>query len=634
MNLTLKRSTLAEICQGMAKILAKSPYGLQLISSPGHIEACATLQQQTLIYSNDAPENVAGEGTLTLTSDTLKSINSQRGGEGCITFTTNDNQTLHAEWQTGSLHSCHQFQNTDYFPEFTLSEEEEFTRFNTERFREYFNTCTQVISTEMARYRIDCICLDGDKSQMMATDGRQIFIGNGIAFPWQGRCLLPIGPTLPERVLFSGGNLTVARSASELLFKNGPWTYRVQTPEPNFPDPETILPHPGDTDLLIQLHEEDARQIEELLPLMPGGETPTRYVTLKAGEDLQLHEEHQGSEATLPLRSTLWMGDPFHVSFNRDYLIRAIRLGYRELRFQAGTKPVLARGKDSLYMFMPVTLREENDPTENGDPSGDNNDEEAPNEDEDPETDDEKAGEEVEEDPEGDPWPKRAAWLEREFAWRMINHAIDLGVMNPTDSENEVEDRLNLVRQIQKDLAQARKEAHTNTPKDHLVLQPPATKPKWETVGQFSTADGHALELLRSKDGFFSVKSGERINITREYITMLFEPLLANQWTPFTLGLYYNGYTWWVDGEHTLERKGKTAKRRLTLTEYRPAHPKHLHWAMEILSHLLNTHEEDLPTSVRQKAQSRLEQLDHWAHKEPPQTLDLLSLCLKFAKTA
>ncbi len=633
MNLTITRSTLAEICQGMAKILAKSPYGLQLISSPGQIEAHATLQQQTLIYRNDALENAAGEGTLTLTSDTLKSINAQRGGEGCIIFTTNDNQTIHAEWQTGSLHSCHQFQNTDSFPEITLSKEEEFTRLDTEKFRDYFNTCTQVISTEIARYRIDCICLDGDRSQMMATDGRQIFIGNSIAFPWKGKCLLPVGPTLPDRVLFNGATLSVAKSANELLFKNGSWTYRVQTPEPNFPDPEAIIPHPGDTDLLVQLHEEDARQIEELLPLMPGGETPTRYVTLEAGEELLLRAESQGAQASLPLRSTFWMGDPIHVSFNRDYLLRAIRLGHRELRFQAGTKPVLARNKDTLYMFMPVTLRDE-EVTQDDESGNESNEGGTPDDDDGSDTDEESDEEDLQETPETNPWPKRVSWLEREFAWRMIDYAVDLGVMDPNDSNTDCEDRLNHIRQIQKDLAQARKEAHTNAPKDHLSLQSPAIKPKWDSVGQFSTADGHALELLRSKDGFFSVKSSEKINITREHIATLLEPLLANQWIPFTLGLFYNGHNWWVDGEHTLERKGKTAKRHLSLTKYRPAHPKHLHWEMEILSYFLNTHDEDLPISVSQKAQARLEQLDQWTHKEPPQTLDLLSLCLKFAKTA
>ncbi len=631
MNLILQRSTLAEIYQGMAKILAKSPYGLQIISSPGHIEARVTLQQQTLIYKNYAPENDAGEGTLTLNSESLKSINAHRGGEGWITFTSQEDNLIDTDWQTGRLHSSLQFPNIDSFPEITLSEEAEFTPFNTERFRDYFNTCTQVISTEMARYRIDCICLDGDKNQMLATDGRQIFIGNGIAFPWQGKCLLPVGPTLPDRVLFNGATLSVAKSANELLFRNGPWTYQIQTPEPNFPDPQAILPHHGDTDLLIQLHEEDAKRIEELLPLMPGGESPTRYVTLDAAEELLLHAEHHGAEATLPLKSTLWMGDPIHVSFNRDYLLRAIRLGHRELRFQAGTKPVLTRSKDTLYLFMPVTIREEEEISGN-EPGCDNSDEETPDEDEESDAQDEETSDELEDDP--DPWPKRAAWLEREFTWRMIDDAVDLGVMDPSESESECEDRLKEIQQLQKDLHQARKEAHTCTSDQRLPLQPPACKMKWSSVGQFSTTDGHRLELLRSKDGFFSVKNRETINITREHISSLLGPLLVNQWTPFTLALYYNGHTWWVDGEHILERKGKTAKRHLTLTEYRPAHPKHLHWEMEILSHFLNTHEERLPVSVRLKAQARLDQFDSWAHSESPQTLDLLSLCLQFAKTA
>jgi hypothetical protein len=127
---------------------------------------------------------------------------------------------------------------------------------------------------------------------------------------------------------------------------------------------------------------------------------------------------------------------------------------------------------------------------------------------------------------------------------------------------------------------------------------------------------------------------GDQTNLTQEHVACLLEPLLTTQWKPFILALYYNGHTWWVDGEHTLDRKGKTAKRHLRLTEYRPANMKHLHWEIEVLSHFLNHHEENLPAAVREKAQARLNQLDHWTNSEPPQTLDLLSLCLKFAKTA
>jgi hypothetical protein len=474
---------------------------------------------------------------------------------------------------------------------------------------------------------------------MMATDGRQYFIGKGIEFPWSGKCLLPVSPTLPEKVLFHGGTLLAGRLGTNLTLRNGPWTYTVRVGESNFPDPDSILPHPGDTDLLVQLSEEDAGQIRDLFPLMPGAETPTRCVTLQAGEELDLHSSTQNTEAHLPLGSAFCMGEAIEISFNRDFLLRAIQLGHREFRFRSGSLPVFSSGKDSLFLFMPVTIQdnnsqepeEEDQPTESEPQDIERDLDEKGTTPEETSSEEHPSVEEETETPKINPWEKRSQWLEREFAWRTIDHAVDLGVMDPTDSENEAEERLNLVRWIQKSLSQARKEAHVDTTQDRIAVQPPANKPKWESIGEFSTADGRALELLRSKDGFFSVKSGEKVNITREHVTTLVEPLLTNQWTPFTLALFYNGHAWWVDGEHVLERKGKSAKRRLVLTDYRPANPKHLQWEVDLLTHILDQYGNGVPV---RKAEARLEQLLAWQETPPPHTLDLLALCLKFAKTA
>ncbi len=641
MRLVLRRSLWSEILQTVSRFLAKSPLGFQIESSPGRVRVYAVLISQTLVYDNEAPENTDGEGILHIPTEALRGLAASRGNEGTITFTATDGVSTKVEWRNKGLHSCYQFAADSAFPAPELPGDEAFTTLDLDRFRTHFTVCSEVVTTMRTRFDLDCICLDGDKSQMLASDGRQLYIGNGIPFPWKGKCLLPVTPTFPDKVLFGGTPLTVARVRGNLILRSGPWTYLISERTPNFPDVEGLIPHPGDTGLLVHLSQEDAAQIEELVPQMPGNETTNRLLRLQPGEDLVLTAESNGAEARLSLDSSIWMGS-MEASFNRDFLLRAIKIGNREFRFPRERGPILSEGRDSQYLFMPLTEPEVPEAEEEASPDEDSDQPEPQQGDSERDKpqieesigDDEAAPEEdqTEETPAGPSWEDRIAWLEKELAWDAIEYAVDLGVMEPDQANPEDDARWARLQRTLKALNQAYKEAGSKPEK--FPLQPPQAKPKWNELGQFSTADGQALELLCSKEGFFSLKCGDQTNLTREQVACLLEPLLVNQWKPFTLALYYNDHTWWVDGEHTLERKGKTAKRRLTLTEYRPANPKHLHWEIEVLSHFLNHNEENLPVPVREKAQARLSQLDRWAHSEPPQTLDLLNLCLKFAKTA
>jgi len=605
------------------------------------VRAYAVLVSQTLDYENEAPENTDGEGILHIPDDALRGLAASRGNEGTITFTSTEGFSTKAEWRNKGLRSCYQFAAETAFPAPEIPGDEAFTPLDMDRFRTHFTVCTEVVTTLRTRFDLDCICLDGDKGQMLASDGHQLYIGSEITFPWKGKCLLPVAQNFPDKPLFGGMPLSVGRNRGSLVLRSGPWTYLITDRTPNFPDVERLIPHPGDTGLLVHLSQEDAAQIEELVPQMPGNDTTNRLVRLQPGEDLILTAESNGAEANLSLNSSVWLGT-MEVSFNRDFLLRAIKIGNREFRFPRNRGPILSEGRDSQYLFMPLTEAEvpeaeaeessEEDPEQPGSQESESEQEEPPQEEPGDDEEDTKEEEQPTEAPAGPSWENRITWLEKELAWDAIEYAVDLGVMDPDQVSSENVSRLARLQRTQKALNQAYKE--TGRKPEKLPLQSPQSKPKWNELGQFSTADGQALELLCSKEGFFSLRCGDQTNLTREHVACLLEPLLVNQWKPFTLALYYNSHTWWVDGDHTLERKGKAAKRHLHLTEYRPANLKHLHWEIEVLSHFLNQSEEDLPVPVREKAQARLEQLDLWAHSEPPQTLDLLSLCLKFAKTS
>ncbi|MCA9417349.1 MAG: hypothetical protein KC917_13800, partial [Candidatus Omnitrophica bacterium] len=253
-----------------------------------------------------------------------------------------------AKWETKGLASRFKFNALLEFPDFKCPEEETFTILDRERFQAEYLKCKECTSDERARFILDSIALDGNESQMLATDGRQMYQAKGVKFPWEERLLLPALKCFPEKRMLSVGSLEMAKTDRLLVFRNGPWTYAVRHPELNFPPVEQLTFDLGDTEVLLVVSEEDANRVIELLPHLPGNEKTLSLVTLEVGERMtflgQTCEGETESEGRLSLESSRWIGGPSEFRFNREYFIRALRNGFRVFRF-SGEHKITRKGK-------------------------------------------------------------------------------------------------------------------------------------------------------------------------------------------------------------------------------------------------------------------------------------------------
>ena len=617
MRLHIKKSILTEIYSGMARLISRSSLGVQIQSTPGSIRACGSDQRNYLIYENEAPENVEGEGTVVVPAEDLKEILTTQGQDTKISFSTDEKGVATAEWESNGLKRSHSFQSHFDSAEPKTPGDSAFKPFDSGRFQAEYLMCAQCTSTERARFDLDCIALDGDTGKMMATDGRQFYQASGMDLPWAGTCYLPVNERFPEKILFSGSDLLVAKTKDSLAFRTGPWTYVAHLKEASFPPVENLNPDIGDTQLLLLVSDEDAERLEDLLPQLPGDQTVCRQVWLEASAELAVRsivENHGGkSEGSFRLVSSHWIGGPSQVIFNREYLLRGLNHGHRTFRFLKDHGPILSESEHRSFLFLPVTLKEEE-----------------------PET-----GAEKKEGTKPTPKPSKAEvrkmrrdWLEREAIWLSTEMACQLGRVNSTAGiavldrmKSQIETALDNLNQVE-DKRRARDRLSL------VELLPPGFHMEWEDIGRFERADGTAAWLVRSDDGFFSIREDATVNITIEDVSGIIEPLLASLWKPSLLALYYNGERWWVPMRHEIERRGKTAKRRLVFGEPQPAIGKHLEWEIRLLTSLLEKYAESLPEPAKERAAHRLETVQQWMKLPRPETLDLLPLCFTLPASA
>ncbi len=616
MRLTIRKGHLAEIYSGMAKMLSNCWHGVRIESAPGNIRAVGTNINEAIVYEAESPENENGEGTFILPTDPLKEIVNAYGSDTVITF-SDEEETIKAEWETKGLTSSLTFQSKDDFPEITIPGGIIFKPLERDRFRTEYLLCAKCTTEERTRFDLDCIVLDGENNKMVATDGRQVYGANGIAFPWKDSCFLPTGKCFPEKLLLSSGTLEAVKTEKVLVFRNRPWTYSVTPKEGSFPPIEKLAIDIGDTELLLNVSETDAEKLIELLPHLPGNKKRCWAITLEARDNLTFHGESSGTESEtkgeLVLTDTTWIGGPCKSVFSREFFIRALKHGFRSFRFPLEGGPIVSESETGKYIFMPMRVIDEEDPEE-----------EASEDSQKPETVRKPTPAEVRE--------LRIEWSRYEALWLVTEYAQSLGrakARNSPPIATQIRFQLESVAEHLSDLT----DKHDDCPCLEELL-PPQDELEWEEIGDFARADGTVVTLVRSEDGFFSIQSEEEVNLTAMDVNGILEPLLSQIWKPSCLALYYNGQRWWIDTEHAITRKGKRAERQLVVGEPRPASNEFIEWEIGIFQRLIKEYGDSLPTPGLANTERRLEKLQTWLNQQAPETLDLLPLCLSLPATA
>ncbi|MCA9414226.1 MAG: hypothetical protein KC944_23645, partial [Candidatus Omnitrophica bacterium] len=363
MRLKIRKRVLAEFYSGASRLWTRNSPGARIDFYPGGIRATGTNYKEALVYETESPENEDNEGTIFVPPDSLKEIVSSYGDDALVEFEKEDEGRIRAEWEAKGLSSTRFFREGMDLPEIKIPDAKSFKSIDRERFRSEYSICATCTSQERSRFSLDCIALDGENGKMTATDGRQVYETSGVRFLWKDCCYLPVEEGFPEKMLFSSGDLEIAKSKKIVALRNGLWTYAVRLKETDFPPIDKVSLDLGDTELVLQVSEGDAERMMELLPHLPGKSKELSVVKLIAEERIVFQSESSDgdgeADGRFELLSSHWIGEKFEVRFNRLYFLRALEHGFRTFRFLPGNAPIIAETQSRRYLFMPLLVHEE-----------------------------------------------------------------------------------------------------------------------------------------------------------------------------------------------------------------------------------------------------------------------------------
>jgi hypothetical protein len=204
------------------------------------------------------------------------------------------------------------------------------------------------------RYALSHVLLRGGKGEVVATDGRQLLIQGGFDFPFADEVLVPRVNLFGARGL-PAAEVLVARSEDHVLLRVGPWTFALAIAKGSrFPNVDAVVPAPGGNSTRWRLGTGEAKVLARALPRLPGADEELAPVTVDLGRPVavRVRDGGQGHPAELLLPASAVEGKAVKFVTDRQYLARALRLGFDSFQVPGAGRPVACRDGRRTYVWM------------------------------------------------------------------------------------------------------------------------------------------------------------------------------------------------------------------------------------------------------------------------------------------
>lgn len=190
-----------------------------------------------------------------------------------------------------------------------------------------------------------------DQTGITTTNGKELL---HIPREWN---MTPVNLPLPLALI----NTKVKENGKMWLWKKedttrfhisvGPWSWRGKSTSGTFPDWQQIItskPLP----YTVNFSAENALQLQTFLKSLPEA-PPNNPVRLTSQSNKLAVENGKGLQSLIPAEFSCDWKD-FSVTLNKEYLLRALLLGHRQLGFRAAREPFMASGGVGQYTAMPL----------------------------------------------------------------------------------------------------------------------------------------------------------------------------------------------------------------------------------------------------------------------------------------
>jgi hypothetical protein len=215
----------------------------------------------------------------------------------------------------------------------------------------------RTIAKDHVRYALSKIQLRGGKvGQVVATDGRQLFVHRGFRFPWTGDVLVCSVPAFTKPNLFLMAPGRIGRTDTHVVWQFGPWTFAFRIdPTARYPEVNNAIPDLNGYTSRLVLDPGDADLLRKAIPKLPGRSDENSPILLDLERGVVIvegSEDHPTSQIEL-IRSQR-NGKFLRVRSNRQYLLRALDLGFREFRFGTEKTAIVCQDQERLYLWIPL----------------------------------------------------------------------------------------------------------------------------------------------------------------------------------------------------------------------------------------------------------------------------------------
>jgi hypothetical protein len=192
---------------------------------------------------------------------------------------------------------------------------------------------------------------------VVGTDGRQLLLQKGFAFPWKEDLLIPAVPVFGCAELPRDAPASVGRTDTHVCVEVGPWTIHLALgTDSRFPQVERAIPPLAGVVTTCRLSPDDALFLAKALPRLPvqGDEHEPVTVDLNGQPVVWARGEGQERSTELVLSLSEVTGPPVHFVTNRASLARAAQLGFPTLKITKPTVPIVGRDQRRTYVWLPL----------------------------------------------------------------------------------------------------------------------------------------------------------------------------------------------------------------------------------------------------------------------------------------
>jgi hypothetical protein len=282
---------------------------------------------------------------------------SEGRGEDVITLEPNGSGAIKARWDDAGVPQVRDYDARDLdslpaFPELP-------SRWATLEpgFLKALTDASHTAAKDNPRYAVHRIQCRGTAGEIVATDGRELLIQTGFTLPWEEDLLVPCVAAFASREVPQDVPVALVKTDTHVGIRVGAWTFLLAIDkEGRFPKVDNVVPALNGKLTTCRLSAEDAAFLSKALPRLPGGEDENAPLTLdlngQAAIRVRGNGQPQATEVILG-RSEV-DGPPVRLASNRQYLARALHLGFTQIEVVKVDVPLVCRDSRRTYVWMPL----------------------------------------------------------------------------------------------------------------------------------------------------------------------------------------------------------------------------------------------------------------------------------------